>query len=279
MTKDISISGNEFTDRSGSGISMSPQPDLTGEQIYVYTSLASVPVISPVNSATLNGTQMGFVTSPTEVHTAGLSWGLWINKSSTVGAVSFQRILSKMGNGAGNDIVFGSYFINSSKQIETFVSFDGVSTVGSQLTPSITDDQWYFLGVTFDGITIKQYLDGVEVNSDSLVGTLNNDTRDLHIGYNPTFLGQEFGGCVSAVFVSQQAFTTSVMNEAFVDSSTYKCFDDIPNITSNSYVCSNLSTYTDSPSATVDLSGSGNNWTTTGAVTYTNQGLSVECTN
>ena len=31
--KDISISGNEFSDKSGSGITLSPQPDLTGEQI------------------------------------------------------------------------------------------------------------------------------------------------------------------------------------------------------------------------------------------------------
>ena len=41
--KDISISGNEFSDKSGNGITLSPQPDLTGEQIYAYTSLASVP--------------------------------------------------------------------------------------------------------------------------------------------------------------------------------------------------------------------------------------------
>tara|TARA_R110001632_G_scaffold226097_1_gene359484 strand:+ start:984 stop:1784 length:801 start_codon:yes stop_codon:yes gene_type:complete len=43
LTKDISISGNEFSDRSGNGISMSPQPNLTGEQIYVYTDANDLP--------------------------------------------------------------------------------------------------------------------------------------------------------------------------------------------------------------------------------------------
>ena len=56
-TKDISIAGNEFTDKSGNGVTLSPQPTLTGQQIYVYTDAddlpngGGVPVIYPVNSA------------------------------------------------------------------------------------------------------------------------------------------------------------------------------------------------------------------------------------
>ena len=38
---DISYDGNEFKDKSTSNISLSPQPSLTGQQIYVYTDVAT----------------------------------------------------------------------------------------------------------------------------------------------------------------------------------------------------------------------------------------------
>ena len=52
--KDISIGGNEFSDKSGNGITLSPQPDLTGEQIYVYTSLAPPVANYPVSASSFD---------------------------------------------------------------------------------------------------------------------------------------------------------------------------------------------------------------------------------
>ena len=46
FTKDISRSGNEFTDKSGSNITLSPQPTLTGAQIYIYTDANDLPSTS-----------------------------------------------------------------------------------------------------------------------------------------------------------------------------------------------------------------------------------------
>ena len=41
--EDVSIAGGEFNDKSGSNITLSPQPSLTGEQIYVYTDASDLP--------------------------------------------------------------------------------------------------------------------------------------------------------------------------------------------------------------------------------------------
>jgi len=41
--EDVSIAGGEFNDKSGNGITLSPQPSLTGEQIYVYTNASDLP--------------------------------------------------------------------------------------------------------------------------------------------------------------------------------------------------------------------------------------------
>ncbi len=48
MTDNISFSGNEFNDKSGSNITMSPKPQLTGQQIYVYTDVNDIPT-QPTN--------------------------------------------------------------------------------------------------------------------------------------------------------------------------------------------------------------------------------------
>ena len=63
FTKDISRSGNEFTDKSGNNITLSNQPDLTGAQIYIYTDANDLPSTSttyPVSSANPNGTTQSF---------------------------------------------------------------------------------------------------------------------------------------------------------------------------------------------------------------------------
>ena len=54
FTEDISFSGNEFKDRSGNNITLSPLPSLTGQQIYVYTD-ASTTQLFPANAINLDG--------------------------------------------------------------------------------------------------------------------------------------------------------------------------------------------------------------------------------
>jgi hypothetical protein len=54
LTEDISIAGNEFTDKSGNGVTLSPQPTLTGQQIYVYTDANDLPNGAPISGNMLN---------------------------------------------------------------------------------------------------------------------------------------------------------------------------------------------------------------------------------
>ena len=52
-TDTISVAGNEFTDKSGNNITLSPTPSLTGQQIYVYTDINDLPT-TPSNALPSN---------------------------------------------------------------------------------------------------------------------------------------------------------------------------------------------------------------------------------
>ncbi len=52
-TDTISVAGNEFTDKSGNNITLSPTPSLTGQQIYVYTDINDLPA-TPSNALPSN---------------------------------------------------------------------------------------------------------------------------------------------------------------------------------------------------------------------------------
>ena len=65
--KDISISGNEFTDKSGNNISISQLPSLTGESIYAYTALGGGSQTFPVISSSFDGSGSTYYKSQTPV--------------------------------------------------------------------------------------------------------------------------------------------------------------------------------------------------------------------
>jgi hypothetical protein len=70
--------------------------------------------------------------------------------------------------------------MNSDDTAGFYISTDG-STYTHVTTPSLVDEQWYHLAGTFDGSSIKIFVDGVEQNSTALSGTLFNSTASLQI--------------------------------------------------------------------------------------------------
>src|SRR5205809_2013647 len=53
----------------------------------------------------------------------------------------------------------------------------GTTVVDRRLSSSITTGIWYHLAATFDGTTVKGYLDGVQACSASAAGTERRTTR------------------------------------------------------------------------------------------------------
>ncbi len=59
---------------------------------------------------------------------------------------------------------------------------DDSDTAGIKSTATLSTSQWYHVAVTWDGATVKIYINGVLDSSTARTGTIGSDTRTLYIG-------------------------------------------------------------------------------------------------
>ena len=281
LTKDISISGNEFSDISGSGISMSPTPSLTGQQIYVYTDANDLPsdtTIYPVNSANLNGTSQYF--SGGDVLDLGtndtFSASLWLKGTSING----EQLISKQGSGA-------YWYINvASGRIRLAIGADGIGNNRYivDTVNSYDDGGWHHItcsmtrstkSVTFkvDGSTVSTT---VAYDTGTITGDISN-SDDFEIGRRSEG-NQYLNASISFVNISIGSDLTSYATELYSEG-TPLCYNDYSDGLKNAITegwslanwNSNTGNETTGNKGLYDL-------TAIGSPTYTNQGLAVECT-
>jgi hypothetical protein len=92
-------------------------------------------------------------------------------------------------------------------QLQFAISSSG-SEIGQEIG-FINDYTWYNVQFTYDGTTVKCWLNGVQVINYSIAGTLRNSTSNLFIAKNPAFAGRNAAINVSQVFVYNRALTES----------------------------------------------------------------------
>ncbi|RLF77369.1 hypothetical protein DRN38_08425, partial [Thermococci archaeon] len=75
-------------------------------------------------------------------------------------------------------------------------------------TTDLTDDNWHYVAGTWDGSTLRVYVDGVEENNKSGSGSITSTSTDLHIG---DFAGDSysFKGTIDEVRISNTARSSS----------------------------------------------------------------------
>lgn len=103
------------------------------------------------------------------------SYGCWFKASKGGGG---QYIMAK-----GSSTSFGYWLgLDTSNVLSAIISLNG--TVNNTLlgTTVVTDDRWHFAVVTFDGNTVRLYLDGVLENTITLQGVINPSTGPFNIG-------------------------------------------------------------------------------------------------
>ena len=279
-TDDISISGNEFHDKSGSGITISPKPSLTGEQIYFYTDASDLPnstTIYNVNSATMNGTSQWFSAGTKyDIGSGEFGFSTWV-KFDDLSESKF--IFGRYVNAVG----YASYYFFYDPNVST-LAFD-VSTNNNNVTNtygfswSANIDQWYHLVTCREGNTYKLYIDGVLVSTQTMNVTVSTSPTTFEWGA----LGQlAVSGSKSQSFVNNvigDHYTQTDVDELY-NSGTPLCYNKLiqplkDKITSFSYLCNWTG---NTGQETIDQTGNGNNLTPVNSPTYTNQGLTVECT-
>lgn len=92
-------------------------------------------------------------------------------------------------------------------QLQFAISSSG-SEIGQEIG-FINDYTWYNVQFTYDGSTVKCWLNGVQVVNYSIVGTLRNSTSNLFIAKNPAFAGRNAAIYVSQLFIYNRALTDS----------------------------------------------------------------------
>jgi len=283
FTDDISISGNEFNDKSGSGITVSPQPSLTGEQIYFYTNASDLPsdtTIYNVNSATLNGTNQYYdAGNPVELQITGnMSVSIWV-----IPEVDDQEecIASKY---SYSDNQRAWVLRTRLGKYEFYVDDSGTGggVDNAVSTTNVTIGQPVHLVGEYNGASFKIFVNATEEDSQAHNTGIFNTSANVRFGAydNSTGSGNfEFnGGLFQPIIYSR---VLSQPEKTYLASNPTKCWDlmvaEMPSL-ADAEIAPPLGNWNnETGSETVDKSSNNLPVSPANAPTYTDQGMTVEC--
>jgi hypothetical protein len=113
-----------------------------------------------------------------------------------------------------NELAYALYAHDNAPRPAAYVNPGGSNVVrGSQALPL---NAWTHLAVTYDGAAVRLYVDGTEVDSQPLTGTITGTSRPLRIGGNSVW-GEYFNGLIDEVRVYDRALSPA---ELVVDMGT-----------------------------------------------------------
>ena len=153
-----------------------------------------------------------------------------------------------------------------------------ISSSGSEIGQDIgyiNDYTWYNVQFTYDGATVKCWLNNVQVISYSIAGTLRSSTSNLLIAKNPSFAGRNAAIYVSQVFIYNRALTDAEIARNYAATkSRYTYKEDIirDNLILNIDPASALS-YPGSGTVLADISGYNYHPTLINGPTFAGSGL------
>lgn len=162
-----------------------------------------------------NGTP-GYVTVPgaRSLQTPQVSVSAWVNHSGTPGA--YRYIVAK---GATDVAASYALYTGSDGGLAFYVSKDAGKTfqLSPREGPGIWDGNWHLVVGTFDGSTVRLYVDGNQVGSGmAYSGTIqypNPTNNDLYIGDYPLCQNGMFTGTIDEVSVWNHALSQSEVQQ------------------------------------------------------------------
>ncbi len=281
LIEDVSFGGNEYSDKTGNGISLTPKPSLLGEQIYIYTNADDLPSAGPqiynVNSASFNGTSDAINLDSTLIDSSA-DWSVAFNFVSDSGQDN-EFIFSPWKEGLTNDRGLGVLYNLSDKFAMLVKNSSGTPfNVVSALDIVVDTEYAIIIEHNVSAKTVNTYVDGSIIMSTTYTGTLDPIDniklmcRDYGNG-NERFYG---GGLInfnswSRLLSSQEIAERSTMPA--------KCFDSSTDLEASRTAFIPLYNGADVTlgNELINLDDGTKNATTVGSPTYTDQGLQVEC--
>src|SRR5213079_3004540 len=132
--------------------------------------------------------------------TTGMTLEAWVNP--TVAPTGWRTVIDKNVDG---------YYLMASSDQGNRPAVGGTWTAGNQNTfgPSgLPANAWTHLAATFDGATVRLYMNGVQVASRAQTTLLTTSTGTLQIGANG-YAGENFAGRIDEVRIYNRALTTA----------------------------------------------------------------------
>jgi hypothetical protein len=183
--------------------------DLLGANPGIRSALETVEFVPGRIGQAFNFKNAGYVevaSSPT-LETPAVTVATWVRSASSPGAFSY--LLSK--GAAACEGASYALFTGANGGLQFYVS-DGVSVgVSPDAGTGLWDGNWHLVAGSFDGTTVRLYVDGVEIGSGTpapLAINYNLETSDsLYIGAYQGSCGLRFIGDVDDVQVFGRALT------------------------------------------------------------------------
>ncbi len=133
--------------------------------------------------------------------TTGMTLAAWIKPSTS--QTGWRTIMQKQAD---------AYFLNASKGTGTLLPAGG-GTIGSggpivSGTTTSPVNAWTHIALTYDGTTMRLYVNGTQVSSTAATGTIQTTTNPLWIGGNSPY-GEYFQGAIDEARVYNRALTAA----------------------------------------------------------------------
>ena len=150
-----------------------------------------------------------------DVNGTGITLAAWIKADSFPGNVRDPRIISKASGVGSNDHIFmlGTVRSGSDTVLRARLRVNGSTTTLIASTGELLTDNWYHAAMIYDGATLKLFLDGEEVGSRSLSGSIEQDaTVSVAVGSQPGG-GKFFDGKIDDVRILQRALEIAELQD------------------------------------------------------------------
>ena len=139
--------------------------------------------------------------------TAAITLEAWVYPTKNAGV---QNVISKSSNTQNNGYIFPRTDDGWAHAVAYLHIAGGWRTI-SAVYPAL--NAWHHLAVTYDGATIKLYIDGVLANSMAMTGSITTNTNPLTLGNQPGY-SEYFGGSADEMRIWNVARTQAQIQAA-----------------------------------------------------------------
>jgi hypothetical protein len=138
--------------------------------------------------------------------TTGMTLEAWVNPSAATG---YRTVLMKDVPGELSYSLYSSGSGSTDGKPNAWVRINTTSS-GTSGTTALPLNTWNFLAATYDGGNLTLYVNGAQVATKAVTGTLRTSDNPLHVGGNPIW-GEYFAGLIDDVRVYNRALSVAEM--------------------------------------------------------------------